>query len=251
MITVSIDDLQAHISTKFQKLGYPIATIKFDLPILDRFAFENARRLNLEIDAAVERARNVWFAIASIQISVGYLLVSVDSAKFPRGHKQSVYDLKDLEVDINIGDLHFWYHHNTAVECAYRVWERLSTLIKYFLKIDEKEERLYFSGLMQRLKRDSIYDDLPFFRSLYKQIDHCSKITGERNNISHQVCRLFGEDKVETFDLPIIKNDGTRFRKLNKETCDLFQVIDNVCSKYKQCISGVENTLGFIKELPA
>ena len=47
---VPIDNIQAHITAKFQKLRYPIATIEYDLPILDKFAVDNSKRLNLDTD---------------------------------------------------------------------------------------------------------------------------------------------------------------------------------------------------------
>lgn len=247
---VGIKNIQSHITAKFQKLKYPIATIKYDLPILDTFAVDNARKLNLSVNEALERARDVWFAMASVQLSVGYMLVAVDSAKFPRGIKQTAYDIKDLETDMNIGDLHFWYHHNLAIECVYRVWERLSNMLKYFCSIEENEGRLYFDGTVLFIKNLTHYSNLPSFNNLSKHIRHWNKVAGERNSISHQGCRLFGNDKVNEIVLPITKFNGSKFKRLETEPTDLYQSIDNVKNKYKQCMAGVEHTMNFINDLP-
>ena len=166
---VDVDNIQSHIALKFQKLKYPLSTVKYDLPVLDKFGVDNARKLNLDSDEAKEKARDIWFAIASVQLSLGYMLVAVDSAKYPRGFKQTVYDMKDLEVDINIGDLHFWYHSNLAIECIYRVWERLSNLLKFFCGIIEDEKRLYFDGSINYIKNSPHYSNLPSFQKLSSQ----------------------------------------------------------------------------------
>jgi hypothetical protein len=248
--SIKIESIQNHIGRKFRELKYPISTIDFDFPILFKYAKKHSVRLKLDHDIASKKLSDIWFAMASVQLSIGYMLVAKDSAKFPRGFKQTALSHDELQIDINIGDLHFWYHHNMAVECVYRVWERVSNLLKFFSNIKENRKKIYFNDIMVELGKKSIYSKLDNYVKLMQCEKHWVKIAGQRNKLSHEECRLLGDDKVYICDSKILRCDETPFQHLETLSPDLFQVIDNIKNKYIECIEVVKIAMQFIEELP-
>jgi hypothetical protein len=247
---VKIESIQNHIGQKFRELGYPIASIEFDFPILFKFARNHSFRLKIDYDLASKKLSDVWFAIASVQLSIGYMLVAKDSAKFPRGYKQTTLSHNGLEIDMNIGDLHFWYHHNMAVECIYRVWERITNLLKFYCNIKGIRKRMYYNDIIRELKKNSIYSKLGNFGKLLEYEKHWVKIAGQRNKLSHEECRLLGDDKIYILDSNILRCDEKPFQHVQTLSPDLFQVIDNIKNKYIRCSEVFKAALQFIEELP-
>ncbi len=246
-----IELMQKEIDDSLKKVKCPILSKKFNIPKLDEFAITHCMRLQLDPDKACRRIRDVWWAIASVQFSLGYMIVAKNSAGSPRGSvREFIPYIEDLQVDFNISDLHFWHHANLSVECLYRVWERLASLLRFFANLPDGDNR-YFSGVVNALKADASFNGLSSLKTVSRNIKNWEKVAGERNSLSHEGSRLFGKS-VETAErLSVLGSSGEPLFKIAIRTPSLISVINEIKTRFICCGKAFEYVMKFINELPA
>jgi hypothetical protein len=246
----SVQVIQDEIRDHFAKLKYPILSIKFDILKLRKFAIRHCQRLKLNPEEGLRRICDVWWAIASAQLSLGYMIVAKNSAGSPRGSEQRVIAVKELQFDFNISDLHFWHHANLSIECLYRIWERLANLLKFFSCLPA-EKKLYFDGVVAAIKAKNALSDLTALKDVSANVKHWNIIAGKRNTLSHEGSRLFGDDSVTDKEYSILKADGNPLEMMTTKSPDLVQVIEEIKERFVRCGKAFTAAMSFIEEMPS
>ena len=180
---MNAEELQAEIARAFSGAKCPALTHSFLLRDLHEFGAKHATRIVCDQRSMQDRLSDVWWAIASAQLSLGYVFLAKPWVSRLRGAEQTVYNVQHLQYD-GVGDIHFWHHANLSYESIYRVWERLANLLRLVIAADPKE-KFYYDGIVDVIGSDARYNRLSAYKTLRKQLSHWNTIARERNKLSH------------------------------------------------------------------
>lgn len=249
LVYPSVETLQQEIARLYAQYRYPILTQRFNFTVLPEWAQRQAQRVGAPAEMADRRMHDLGRAIGSAQIGLGYMLWAKKFAKHPRGHKQRTYDARDVKQSFGLGDMHFWHHADLTVEAIYRVWERLTSLLRCFT-FPMETEKFYFDGLVNKVAGSPAFSEMRRTAELKKHQKHWNAVAKIRNNLSHQSNRLFGEVETKVTPLRVLQPTGAPYFQFSVKTDDLVKTIEENKNRCLQCAATLDTVLAFIEELP-
>ena len=247
---MDIESIQKEIDKLFQEYKYPALTKRLKPDSLFKFADVQSHRLL--IDDLGERMMDIFWSVASVQLSIGYMMIAKKSSVHYRGITKTIYDPSQV-TGISMGNLHFWHHAFLARECIYRVWERLNSLIRAVCYPEEPEEvkKLYFSDLIEKLAKDPVYMHNEFIGSLKGLVKHREKAACLRNFLSHEASSLTAKITIEPKNSIIYQTDGLPFPTCEYKTPDLVQEIEAMKDAYLKFEDAINVICKFIDSIPS
>ena len=158
-----IDEIQGVIRDEFAKRKLEAYTKRLLPKDLHGWADQIAQRHQLEQEKFSVQVGEFFWAFAAIQMSLGYVFLSLKETSFPAGI--SGRTINDSEVpDLNqLADHHFWYHMFNTWESIYRLWERAVSVLT--LRYTPNVKKQYFNNYVQLLNTHR-HDDPLFTNSV-------------------------------------------------------------------------------------
>lgn len=248
---MTIDDIQKEIKRLLSQYEIPALTLQLPMPELHKWAKSQARRLKLDEDCFVDQMSSLFWAISHVQLGLGYALIARQSCKFPRGQRSLLYSHSQVEdpLSFDMPWFHFWYHYYSTIECLYRCWERIAFLLKAAC-FPQCPCKLYFDGIVNKIKKDSHLEKNPNIRNLKLQVKHWSKISSLRNKLSHQDSSpIKNETKIEVSRVKIYGAHGQDLFKFNSESSNIRGKINNISEAYKRLLPAIKSMKVFIEKI--
>ena len=140
------------IASLFEKYNIPIYTKinpYLQPPYYDKLSQKLALELNLNKKIIFEKLSNIKWAVAESQIECGYLLM-VKNAFDSKNYSDTSSD--SLNIRLEFDHLYFIHHYFMAIECLYRIWERLTKLLDYIFFGNINSKRMYFDNILKSIR---------------------------------------------------------------------------------------------------
>lgn len=207
----------------------------------------HAQRLGIDEHNFTKCVSTISWAVAHAQLGLGHALIARQSVSFPRGKKSSAYR-KDDVPNLGIADIHFWYHAYMTIECLYRCWERLASLLQIAC-FPHCSDKLYFDGLVNKIKNNSRLKDNGAFRNIQLQVKHWNTVAKHRNKLSHSDSSPMNEFRF-TGDVSRIRGPSNQIIfKIDYTYSDIRQEIDKLKGYYVRLVPAIEAVQKFIENI--
>jgi len=182
---LTIKDIDKELKLLFKNHKIPWLTSFLDMAKMHNWADKYSAKLGIDKDRFKRKVAAVFWAVGHTQLSLGYLLISLKSIKYKDGMKGTVYNSDKVPIAMEVPDVHFWFHATVVIECIYRSWERLKSMLIAVTYPKKGEEKYYFNTLIVELDKDSLIKKDIYFKSLKKHEDNWNNIANHRNEFSH------------------------------------------------------------------
>lgn len=200
------------------------------LPFCMRMDFHSAikwcetisEREFLKIEHIEKHMKEVIWGLNSLDLNIGYTLLSLKDTSYPSGHSGKASTTTKLERSFSLADIHHWYHISNTWESIYRIWERIVNLLKARFT-PNLLKKLYFDGYS-----NFIHDEKVIFEKEAKELKKFNKawnkIASIRNKISHGEFNPFIFNSLDLTDSSIDENGAFtaianyKFPNLKEET---------------------------------
>ncbi len=186
---MEISDLHKEILELFKKYKFRWETDKISAQNDSFHKFTEwsdgvAKLLDLDKNKIYSCLSELYWSISSVQLSIGYSLISRETCQFPKGVKGEAFEESSVPNIIGISEIHLFYHLNNGWESLYRFWERLTTLIQFTIypKLDEK---IYFDVIVDKIVKDNNIPKNSKESELKSLIKYWNKTARKRNKLSH------------------------------------------------------------------
>lgn len=234
-----IDEIQSVIAEEFGKRNLEVFSKNLNPTDLSGWADSISAAYRLDKETFNVQVREFFWAFSAIQISLGYIMMSLREVSFPSGTVGSVIN-EETVPDLNqLADYHYWYHMSNTWESIYRLWERIVTVLE--LRFTPNLSGLYFDGYLNYIRE---HDVLPTadLRKLEKHHKHWNKITEKRNEISHGKSNPFLNIDFDVSLSKIIDNKGNNFAWRSYQYPNLKQEVNMVINYYRHSYRLLEAT---------
>ncbi len=132
---------------------------------------------------------------------------------------------------IKIPDMHFWHHAYLTVECIYRSWERLTTLLQT-ATFPDCADKLYFPDLIEKIGTDSRLANNKLLRELCSQVKHYNAVARSRNALSHGDSSPHRELQFAGSISPVLDPSGKLIPKVDYSYADIRERIETLKDHY-------------------
>lgn len=238
-----IDDIQKIISEEFVKRKVTPFSTRLNPEDMANWADKLSTKHALDKERFNLHVRELFWAIASIQLSLGYTFLSFREITFPAGAKAVA--LKDNEIpDMgHMADFHYWFHVCNTWESIYRLWERVVTVLEIRLT-PKLKDNLYYDGYVNLLKKNMLLDEQQIIK-LEKFHKPWGTISKKRNDISHGKNNPFLELSIEVSFSHIINETGKNLAKYSYQYPNRKQEVNMLIDYFNRSYSLLE----LVKEL--
>lgn len=245
---IQINSIQEEIGRLFKKYKVPAITHNLPMDNLNQWAFKVAAHFTLNQEEFRDSVTELFWSVSHVQIALGYVLIARESCAYPKGIQGEAFREEDIPNMIGMPEMHFWHHMYCCYECLYRVWERVSIVLKEvcFPKLSEKR---YFNQIIDDLSRSQKYAQNKYLRELRKQEGHWCKIAEIRNGLSHGKSSPFKNTNIEGVLSNVVSLDGLPVPKLVYSSKNLKQEIEEVVDKYRKVLPAIKAMKDFIDNI--
>lgn len=227
-----ISKIHEEITRLFDNRKLVAYTVHLDIEDIINWSEKIAKIHNLDQTNFEKYTKELYWGLASIQLSLGYSLVALHDTEHPSGKKGTT--IKEREIpDMGLADIHFWHHLHNTWESIYRFWERAVSVLEERLTPNIKRS-LYFDGYLNELKIVEPFIEREEIKSLFKFNKAWGKISQMRNRASHEETNPCSYFNVEVEFSSIFGIRGGPIPKYNYEIPNLKQEIDTVINNYKK-----------------
>lgn len=196
------------------------------------YGYPIPKSLSFDQEEIQNKLKLIYWAAASTQIELGNMLISVESYnKF----KQS-----QDEINSELSYLIFMHHYFLAIECIYRVWERISRVLN-LIHTKKEKRNCYYHKTIAQLENSKIYP-AALIVELNSHLVEWEKISKDRNMYSHEYSRLtHGIDYA--VQISEIKNtQGQSFYQI-EETRPILESMFNLVKERYDYLKKLDSTL--------
>ncbi len=243
-----INNIQEEINRLFKKYKIPAITHNLPMGNLNQWALKVAAHFSLNQEEFRDSVTELFWSISHVQLALGYALIAKESCTYPKGIRGEVFREEDIPNMIGMSEMHFWHHVYCCYECLYRVWERISIVLKSvcFPSFSGKK---YFNQIIYDLTGGRKYNQNRFLKDLKKQESHWCKIAKIRNGLSHGKSSPFKNTNIEGVLSSVVSLDGLPMPKLIYSSKNLKQEIEEVVDKYRKVLPAIKAMKGFIDNI--
>jgi hypothetical protein len=242
---IQINRIQKEISELFKKYKIPAVTHNLPMENLHQWAYRVADHFKLDREEIRQSVTELFWSISHVQLALGYALIAKESCAYPKGTCGEAFREEDIPNMIGMPEMHFWHHTYCCYECLYRVWERISIVLKGVC-FPASSEKKYFNQIIDDLCRSPKYNQNKFLKELKKQESHWCKIAEIRNDLSHSKSSPFRNTNIEGVLSSIISPYGLPLPKLNYSSKNLKQEIEQIVDKYRKILPAIKAMKDFI-----
>ncbi len=245
---MKIEDIHKEVADLFKKYKYPWLTLNLSMENLHQWSMITSRRLKLNEEDFQCAVTELFWSLSHVQLALGYMLIARESSQFPRGIKGTSYQVKDIPLMLEIPEIHFRYHSSCGIECIYRCWERMASIL---LKACYPKciGKFYFDEIVNKIRKDEKYNKNPKLHDLEKQIKHWNKIAGMRNNLSHKASSPFKDIKIEGTVANIYGPRGRRIPKFNYSSKNLVEETNKIKDEYLKLLPAMKAVNEFVDKI--
>jgi len=227
-----ISEFNEEITKQFKKRKLVPYSVHLDIADMATWSESVAKKHGLDKRKFEKYVKELFWGLVSIQLSLGYSLVSLNDTQHPSGKKGVAVHEREIP-DMGLPDIHFWHHLHNAWESIYRFWERAVSVLEVRLTPNITKS-LYFDGYLNQLKRVESLSEQDEILALYKFNKAWGKITEMRNRVSHEESNPCSYFNVEVEFSSILGIRGGPIPKYNYQLPNLKQEIDTVINSYKK-----------------
>lgn len=208
-----------------------------------------AEKFGLDQDSFQDKTVEFFYAFGYIQISLGYVFLSLREVSNPSGSKSKV-NLNSQsrqvseESDSSIrAKYHYWYHHDNSWESIYRAWERITNvLVSRFTP--NNTDKHYFNTYVELLEKKCVLGE-QLIKDLRKFEKAWNTIACNRNEFTHGKSNFFRYEKVDIRLSEIVDQRGDRIIDAELNLPNLKQKTSSLIDKYRKSFQLLEK----VKEL--
>ncbi|KAF0140382.1 MAG: hypothetical protein FD122_2496 [Stygiobacter sp.] len=236
----SMTDIQiihSEIIELFKKYKISWETNKLPIELLQEWSYGAAELLDLDREHIRKRFSEIYWALFSVQLSLGYALISRQTCKYLRGLKGEAFSPNNIPL-ISVSEFHLFYHLNNSWESIYRCWERLSSLLCSIIFPNETN-KLYFDNTVNLIGSSEDLQSLLKYNDLKKQIKFWNKAARERNKISHRESSPMKIMQTKTDTAHIYGPNNEYIPKVTFTFSNLLNDINNVRDNYYRIVPAV------------
>ena len=237
--------LHKEIIELFKKYKYNWDTSSLPMNELHEWSDGVSQLLSIDKKTISSKMSELFWALSSVQLSLGYTLIARQTCQYPKGIKIEAYNEKDIPV-LGISEIHLFYHLNNAWESIYRCWERLSAVLCVLLYPDE-EKKLYFNDVINRISADPTFTENPKLKLLQSQIKYWNKVAKERNKISHFESSPIKKIQYESSLAKIYGSKNQFIPKISFSSANLLNEINKVKESYYRIFPAIISVKDFIE----
>jgi len=140
---IEIPLLHKEILELFTRYKYNWETSSLPMDVLHEWSESVSQLLLIDNKVFSSNMSELFWALSSVQLSIGYALISRQTCQYPKGIKGEAFSEKEVPNFLGISEIHLFYHLNNSWESIYRCWERLSSVLCVVLYPNEGK-KLYF-----------------------------------------------------------------------------------------------------------
>lgn len=224
--------IMSTIANLYAKYKCPIFTKEnkfLDPTYHDELSIKLTKKLKLDNEIIYEHLRNIFMAIAEVQIEYGYLLIGKESLKNKNQKSSNIND----SVTLKIEHLYLQHHCYMAIECIYRIWEKLTKLLIY-IYFPQNKDNIYFNNLIELFKQSDSLPSPDLIINLKKFNKHWQKIASLRNSASHKSSHLAKNYHLSIEKSVICDYFGKQIIKIQEKLPDFNIEIDFILNAFKK-----------------
>jgi len=234
-----IDTINDAINEEFKKrkISSFLDNVPLEEMILWSKNLSHAKRL--DEDKFETYIKEVFWAVGSLHINFGYLILSHSGTSAPNGEKGVITFLQEVQSrEHSLSDIHYWYHVSNCWESIYRVWERIVSVleVRYTPKL---KDSLYFIDFVMYLEENDVLTP-KHIKRLKRFFSSWDKIVSKRNDITHGKFNPYQQLKIESkiapngqvffeYEFPNLSDEVHRINNLCKRTFELIDLMREVC----------------------
>ncbi len=223
---IYVDDIVSRMAVLFKQYKIRLLTQGVFLKYMHDLQVPKTIQCNNEIDnyKFIDMTRQLYWAIASVQFELGYMLIALES------NKKNIKD--DDDDNLFLSHMDFIHHYFLSTECLYKVWERFAVILNYIHTKQEKKNG-YYANIINEIEKSKIYDSA-VVKKLKKHQKQWDKIAEDRNNVSHEYSSLIHGMESEVTVSPIRDFMGNYIFKIEDKKIDLKNHFISIKNKFYQ-----------------
>ncbi|MCJ7651498.1 MAG: hypothetical protein MUP85_23065 [Candidatus Lokiarchaeota archaeon] len=229
--------IHTEIIELFKKYQISWETNKLPIEKLHEWSFGAAELLGLEKEFIRKRFSEIYWALFSTQLSLGYMLISRQTCKYIKGLKGEAFSPTDIPI-LNVSEFHLFFHMNNAWESLYRCWERMSSLLCSIIFPNENN-KIYFDETINRIGASENLQSLSKYNELKKQIKFWNKVAKERNILTHWESSPLKKVQTITDETSIYGPNYEYIPKITFSFANLLNEINKVKDNYYRIVPAV------------
>lgn len=153
-----------------------------------------------------DKLKLIYWAVSSIQIELGNMLIAMDSYNTAKETRDS--------NGIELSYLLFMHHYFLSIECIYRAWERVSRVLD-FIHTKKYKRSCYYHKTIPILKESNVYPST-LINELESHLPAWTKISKDRNKYSHEYSKLTHGIDFEVTETVIVNTQGKSHLKIEE-----------------------------------
>lgn len=245
---MQIEKIQKEIMRLFKKYEIPAITHNLPMENLNQWAYEVAVHFKLDQEEFRLSVTELFWSISHVQLAIGYALIAKESCMYHQGIRGEAFREEDIPNMIGMPEMHFWYHVYCCYECIYRVWERISIVLKGVC-FSTSSEKKYFNQIINDLDKSPKYNKNAFLKELKKQESHWCNIAEIRNDLSHDKSSPLQNTNIEGVLSNVVSLDGLPIPIVTYSSKSLKQEIGKVVDKYRKVLPAIKAMKEFIDNI--
>ena len=241
-------EIHEKITDLFKKNKLDWITLLLPLDKMQNWALLTSKRLKISRRILSERISELFWSVGYSQLSLGYSLWCLEHCKYPNGVSGVAFFESEIPNAIDIPAIHFCYHLHTSEECLYRCWERITSIVQAIC-YHNINEKLYFNGLVNKIKNDTRYNINPKLKELSKLEKTWNKVARLRNLSSHQESSPMKLRKIEGKESGLYDPRGKVILCADYSYKNLNSEIPEIQDLYKRLLSSIRTMKEFIDNI--
>lgn len=138
---IDIHIIAKHAAVLFDK--YKVEHLPKDVFTKYISGYPIPKKLSFDQEKIQNKLRLIYWAVASIHIELGNMLITLESYNKSK-------QLKD-ENNAELSYLLFMHHYFLTIECIYRAWERISRVLN-FIHAKKAKRNCYYHKIISQLR---------------------------------------------------------------------------------------------------
>lgn len=245
VINIEISKIQEEITKLYKTYRIPAVTQNLPMENLHQWSHKVAVHFNLDQEEFRESVAELFWSVSHVQLALGYALIAKESCVYPKGTHGEAFREENIPNMIGMPEMHFWYHMYCCYECLYRVWERISIVLKSAC-FPSSSEKKYYNQIVDELSRSPRYNKNKHLKELKKQESHWCKIAEIRNDLSHSKSSPFHNTNIEGVLSKVVSPNGLPMPKLTYSSTNLKKEMEQVVDKYRKILPAIKAMKDFI-----
>lgn len=242
---INLADVHLELTAQFERFGHKWITRWMPVDKMRLWALQTEHRLRLSHATLREPVSEFYWACSDAQIAFGFTLWAHKFCITQRGAQGTAFREPDIPDLMGLGEVYYWHHYAYAYECLYRAWERLAAMLVAACCPDTPG-RLYFDGVVGKLRSDPRHSDNPQMGALMKQVKYWNAVASQRNQLSHKRSSHFRHFHVETTQSRIVGPNSESLFRHDYSYPDLLQPIRTFAADNERLLPAVDTIKGVI-----